>query len=131
MDARQPNWSPNGDLILYQKLAGGRWDIWIYNLSSQKESRLTQGKGDKTDASFSPNGNWIVYSSEENDLEFANLFIKPVNSPSSIRLTHFTGYDGAPSWSADGKVIFESFKGDPDNSKGTQIWLIDIDLPVT
>ena len=53
-DARQPNWSPKGDLILYQKFQNNRWDIWIYNLSSEKEFRLTQGSGDKTDASFSP-----------------------------------------------------------------------------
>lgn len=27
-DCRQPNWSPKGDKILYQKYEGGLWDIW-------------------------------------------------------------------------------------------------------
>src|SRR5258708_35020586 len=26
-DCRQPNWSPRGGFILYQKQVGGRWDI--------------------------------------------------------------------------------------------------------
>ena len=28
-DCRQPNWSPAGDKILYQKFVSGQWDIWI------------------------------------------------------------------------------------------------------
>ncbi len=125
-DCRQPNWSPAGGKILYQKFANGQWDIWTMNIDGTNHRKITSGAGDKTDASFSPDGKWIVYSADGPTLEFANLFIIPVGRGSAIRVTHYDGYDGAPSWSPDGaQIAFESFPGDPDNSAGTTLWVID------
>lgn len=126
-DCRQPNWSPAGDLILYQKLSEGQWDIWVMNSEGNNHRKVTKGIGDKTDASFSPDGEWIVYSSDEGGIEFSNLFIVPVSGGNSIRITTYDGYDGAPSWSPDGnKIAFESYKADPDGSTGTEIWMIEV-----
>jgi TolB protein len=126
-DNRQPNWSPTGDKILYQKLDEGQWDIWIMNSDGTNHRKVTSGSGDKTDASFSPDGQWIVYSSNEFGLGFANLYIAPVSGGIAIKLTHYEGYDGAPSWSPDGKkIVFESYPGDPDDSLGTTLWIIDV-----
>lgn len=120
-DCRQPNWSPVGGDILYQKYSGGQWNIWI------NHTRITSGSGDKTDASFSPDGQWIVYSSDEMGLEFANLFIIPTSGSTPIRVTFHDGYDGAPSWSPDGtRIAFESYPGDPDYSSGTTLWVVDV-----
>ncbi len=124
-DCRQPNWSPRGDLILYQKQASGRWDIWVMNPDGTGRRQVTSGDGDKTDASFSPNGELIVYSSNEQDPDFANLFVVPVAGGAPTRLTNARAYDGAPSWSPDGTLVaFESYAGDPDGSAGTGLWLI-------
>jgi len=126
-DCRQPNWSPASDKILYQKFSEGQWDIWVMNNDGANHQKITSGAGDKTDASFSPDGQWIVYSSNELGLEFANLFIAPISGGSAIRLTHYEGYDGAPSWSSDSKMIaFESHPDDPDSSPGTTLWAIDV-----
>jgi Tol biopolymer transport system component len=51
-DARQPNWSPDGSKILYQKLVDGQWDIWTMNIDGSNKTKVTTGSGDKTDASF-------------------------------------------------------------------------------
>ena len=96
-DCRQPNWSPASDRILYQRLGEGQWDIWTMSIDGTNHQRVTSGSGDKTDASFSPDGQWIVYSSNELGLEFANLFIIPVSGGDAIRTTYYEGYDGAPS----------------------------------
>lgn len=129
-DCRQPNWAPAGDLIVYQKFAGRQWNIWVMNTDGTNRRKITNGTGNKTDASFSPDGQWIVYSSEGDNIEFANLFIVPVSGGDSIRATYYDGYDGAPSWAPDGtKIIFESYPGDPDNSAGTTLWIIDAPKP--
>lgn len=126
-DCRQPNWSPTGDLIVYQKQAAGRWELWVMAPDGTGKRRITQGEEDETDASFSPDGRMIVYSSGVAGTDYANLFIAPVAGGPAVRLTRFRGYDGAPSWSPDGKrVIFESFPGDPDGSEGSTLFMIDV-----
>lgn len=125
-DCRQPNWSPAGDLIVYQKLAGGRWEVWVADPDGTTHRQVTGGPGDKTDASFSPDGYWIVFSSDARHLEFAELFIVPAAGGEQRQLTDTGGYAGAPSWSPDGKsILFEASPGDPE-VLGTTIWLIEI-----
>jgi TolB protein len=125
-DCRQPNWAPAGDRILYQRFDGDRWDIWVMNDDGTGVTTVTDGTGDKTDASFSPDGDWIVYSSDEGELDLANIFIIPTVGGDSERVTEWAGYDGAPSWSPDGsRIAFESYAGDPDDSPGTTLWVVD------
>ncbi len=126
-DCRQPNWSPAGDLIVYQKFADNQWDLWTMTPSGSNHRKITTGPGDKTDASFSPDGKWIVYSSDEGKLDYANLFIIPSGGGEPVRLTTHSGYDGAPSWSPDGRrIAFESAPGDPEEGNGTSLWQITV-----
>ena len=123
-DSRQPNWSPSGDKILYQKFENGQWDIWVMNTDGTSKVKVTSGSGDKTDASFSADGQFIIYSSDF-ELDLSNIYKISINGGNSIRLTNYDGYDGAPSISPNGsKLIFESFNGDPDNSSGTKLVLL-------
>lgn len=133
-DCRQPNWSPAGDSILYQKFENGHWDIWIMCSNGDNKTKITSGTADATDASFSPDGKYIVYSSNESGEKIANIYIIPVSGGISLRVTNYEGYDGAPSWSADGKkIIFESSPKEldrpslwaPYDPRGTSIWIID------
>lgn len=126
-DCRQPNGSPDGRHIVYQRLDNGQWDLWVMDTCGKNKRQITRGAGDKTDASFSPDSQWIAYSADGPTLKFANLYIIPVSDGDPVQVTHFDGYDGAPSWSPDGrKIVFESSPGDPDDSYGTLIWLIDV-----
>jgi TolB protein len=128
-DCRLPNWSPAGDLIVYQKYSSGQWDLWVMNTNGSNKRQLTSRPGDETDASFSPDGKWIIYS-EDYELVHANLYkIAADGSTKPIRLTfNNSGYDGAPSMSRDGKrIAFESCQGDPDGSSGTALWMCEYD----
>jgi len=126
-DCRQPDWSPHGDRIVYQRSAGGKWDLWIVNTDGSNAEQITSGTGDKTDASFSPDGDWIVYSTDAGGLDLATIFIMPVSGGTSVRVTDYSGYAGAPSWSPDGtQIAFEASPGEPDNSAGTTLRLADV-----
>ena len=127
-NCRQPNWSPRGDRILYQKETDGQWDIWIMNIDGSEKMMLRSGDGDKTDAVFSYDGAWIIYSSENDEVELANIYGIPILGGVPIRMTYSDGYDGAPSISPDGRQLaFESAIDSPEISSGTTIWVLDFE----
>lgn len=127
-DCRQPNWSPSGDLILYQRQVGGQWDIWAMRVDGSGKRKITSDEGNETDAVFSYDGAWIVYSSENDEVELANIYRSSVGGGRPIRVTVSDAYDGAPSISPDGRrVAFESSPIAPDESSGTTLWLIEVE----
>ncbi len=124
-DCRQPNWSPSGNLILFQKYEGGKWDIWTVDSEGINTNIITNFTGNKTDGVFSGDGLFVVFSYENSDLENANIYKVAISGGNPIRLTDFSGYDGAPSISRDGsRLVFESCNGDPEESSGTTIWML-------
>jgi len=126
-NAKQPSWSPSGDKIIYQRFNGTVWNIWTMNIDGTNKQNITGADaGDKTDATFSPNGVWIVYSSNNETLDYANIFIKNLTTGQLIQVTDYAnGYDGAPSWGTNNKIVFESTVGEPDTSPGSTLWTID------
>ena len=122
-NAKQPNYSPREDIIVYQKFIDDQWDIWLIDGDGTNDHKLTLG-GSSTDASFSADGDWIIYSKEVLETDYANLFRISINASINEKLTTFSGYDGAASYS-DPFVVFESYNGDPDGSDGTTLWLRD------
>ena len=124
---KQPNWSPAGDKILYQKQAeNDQWDIWIMDTAGTGKTQITFN-GESTDACFSLDGNWIFYSSGGEDIKVANIFKIPASGGTPTQITKSDDYDGAPSVSPDQtKVAFEGYPKDPDKKKGTKICVIGI-----
>jgi TolB protein len=126
-DCRQPNWSARGDTILYQKQVDGQWDIWLYDINSQQHRSVTAGlPGDKTDASFSPDGRFIIYSGKAPETDEMSdgdtVLVLPVNGGQPTPLTRHPGYHGAPSWSPDGtSVLMEASTQAPDGTAGTEL----------
>jgi TolB protein len=124
-DCRQPNWSPAGDAIVFQCLQDGQWDLWRIDPDGSDRRRITSGAGDKTDASFSPDGRWVVFSADSLDSDGADICLLRDGGGDPARVTDLSGYAGAPSWSPDGRsIVFEFSPADPDDSPGTTIWIV-------
>jgi len=125
-DCRQPNWSPSNNKILYQRKLNGQWNIWIMDIDGANKTQLTSSLGNCTDASFSADGQYVVFSSDYN-VKIANIYKISIDGKSPIKLTNYDGYDGATSISNDAKkLVFESTNGDPDESSGTKIVLLNL-----
>lgn len=125
-DCRQPNWSPNGNKILYQQQLNNQWNIWIMDTDGSNKMQVTSEIGNCTDASFTSDGQHIVYSSDY-QVEIANIYRIGIDGANAIKLTNYNGYDGATSISNDAtKLIFESTSGNPDESTGSEIVLLDL-----
>ncbi|MCK5831788.1 MAG: PD40 domain-containing protein [Methylococcales bacterium] len=125
IDARQPNWSPDGNRILYQEKVGDAWVIRIMDSDGNDPFTVSLNNEDATDAVFSYDGNWIIYSAAVTGDASANIFKKPsMSGGERTQITTYKGYDGAPSISPDsGKIVFESAES---SGQDTKIWLINV-----
>ncbi|NOZ93721.1 MAG: hypothetical protein GXP47_03135 [Acidobacteria bacterium] len=126
-DDRQPNWSPTGERILFQRHRPGEedWDIFTIRPDGSDLLRTTATPSSDTDASFSPDGRWIVYSSDYGGLPAPNIFVIPATGGTPVRVTR-TGAneDGAPSFSPDGRwIAFESHPGQDEDTPAS-LWRI-------
>lgn len=126
-DDRQPQWSPRGDRIVFQRqVKPGQWDVMTIDTAGNGLLNVTKASArGNTDPSWSPSGATIVYSAGGPGLANANLFVVPAMGGTPVRLTVNCGYDGAPGWSADGRsIVFESAPYDPDARGSTTLWRI-------
>jgi Tol biopolymer transport system component len=102
-------------------------DIWAYSEKTGAMKALTTAKGYDAEGSYSPDGQWIVFSSmrdaygrtlddkekkmlEENPSYFAEIYIMRADGSDQKRLTSVAGYDGGPFFTADGgRIVWRRF----------------------
>src|SRR6516164_3212056 len=98
-------WSPDSRFLAYSSDRGGRFDIWVQQVSGGEPVQVTKGPGDKWQPDWSPDGKYIAYRSEEGD---GGLFIIPVLGGAGMerKIASF-GYN--PRWSPDSsRLLFQS-----------------------
>lgn len=117
-------------------------DIYVYDEPTGTYDRLTTARGYDAEASYSPDGEWIAFSSmrdaynrelsaaEQKQLEldpsyFGEIYIMRADGSDQRRLTETPGYDGGPFFSPDGtKIVWRQF-----DEKGliADIWTMNLD----
>jgi Tol biopolymer transport system component len=135
-DTANPAWSCDGQRIAYTSNRSGNFEIYIYNVASRREQRITTTPNVAEGyVSWSPDGTELVYSARpdselvaeswvlprivgnatslshsETDLE---LFILNLASRKSYRITYNGAGDRVADWSCTtNKIVFESGVGD-------------------
>lgn len=89
------------------------YDIFMADLDGNIVKQLTHAKGYDAEATLSPDGNKMIYTSDkEGDLE---LYIMDLNTGDEKRVTHTLGYDGGAWFSPDGtKIIWRASRPQTD-----------------
>ncbi len=99
------DWSRDGAFLAYtddDPKTG--WDIWILPMSGEgKPFPFLQTPFDEGRATFSPDGRWIAYQSDESGA--TEVYIRPFPGPGGKFQISATG-GSRPHWRRDGKELF-------------------------
>ena len=96
-----PEWSPNGKLIVFESTrAGGDDEVVRMKASGRKQKLLTDNSADDEDADFSPAGDLIVFESDSDG--DSDIYTMTPAGASLFNVTSNTGIDDeAPDWGVD------------------------------
>src|SRR5215468_8110661 len=70
----EATWSPDGRFIAYSSNRGGKFDIWVQQVSGGDPVQVTHGQSQNWQPDWSPDGKYIAYRSEGNG---GGIFIIP------------------------------------------------------
>ncbi|MDB4927216.1 tolB protein precursor [Mucilaginibacter sp.] len=108
------SWSPDGNQIVFQGLAEGQSDLYLYNFNTKKITRLTNDKYSDNQPSFSRDGKKIVFTSDRTtydrslsqDITF-NLAEYDLATGQTRDIILFNGANNLnPQYSSDGTQIY-------------------------
>ena len=95
-DNSAPEWSPDGQKIVFDSNRDGKLEIYVMDADGSNVQRLTHN--DKTDSrpAWSPDGQRIVFnSSRDGNLE---IYVMDADGGNVERLTFNNHPDGHPDW---------------------------------
>ncbi len=107
-----------------ERVAGGKYlwpiydsyDIFVSDLKGKIRKQLTHEPGYDAEATVSPKGDKIVFTSTRNgDLD---LYVMDINGKNVKQITHEIGYDGGAFFSPDGKkLVFRASRFKTEEAK--------------
>jgi TolB protein len=110
--------SPDGQTIAFVSTRGhGKANLWVLDVKTRQARVLTPGTGNDFRPSWSPNGEWIAFTSDRNTepgrvpgqwehLQSTRLYVVRRDGSGLKTLTRGRGVVGTPRWSTDGTQVF-------------------------
>ncbi|MGW1346763.1 amidohydrolase family protein [Kribbella sp. NPDC002412] len=95
-----PDFSPDGTQLLYASDRDGTADLWLHDLKTGADSKLSSLPGAQTAPRFSPDGKQVAYQDQDGIAWTLDLASGQVR-----QLTPTLFQPGRVSWSRDGKTI--------------------------
>jgi Tol biopolymer transport system component len=104
-----PLWSPRGDLIMFARLAEGAYDVYTIRPDGSGLKRLTNGRGNDAHMAWSPDGEYIAFSSSRTGFKdeaaytdapqpYGEISVMRYDGTGVEQLTDNQWEDGAPGW---------------------------------
>ena len=99
------DWSHDGRFLALQSIGGGTttWDIWVYSFEDKAPRPFLQGPYAETSATFSPDGRWLAYASDESGR--SEVYVQPFPGPGAKSQVSTAG-GVQPRWRGDGRELF-------------------------
>ena len=92
-----PDWSPRGDLVVFTaRDERNAFDIFTIHVETGKIARVTQGQGNNEEASFSPNGRLLLFTSNRTGAR--ELWISTLDGEQQRKLPMEKGDFTTPDW---------------------------------
>ena len=96
-------WSPDGRFVAYSSDRGGKFDIWVQQISGGDPIQITKGPGQNWQPDWSPNGKYIAYRSEEGE---GGIYITPALGGAGLQ-RKIASFGYHPHWSPDSaRILF-------------------------
>ena len=103
-DVRAPALSPDEKLVAFARESGGRYDLWVRDLSRGTETRFTSDASGNLNPFWSPRGDRIVFASNRTGVY--NLYQRATGGSGQDELLLPNPLTNAPTqWSRDGRFI--------------------------
>jgi dipeptidyl aminopeptidase/acylaminoacyl peptidase len=97
--AAPSDWSRDSDVILFQELR----QLHLLHVTDRTSRRWLQTPFSDTEGRFSPDGQWLAYTSDQ--IGGAEVWVRPFPGPGKpVQVSSRGGHDAV--WSVDGKEIF-------------------------
>jgi Tol biopolymer transport system component len=113
----QATFSPDGSHIVFVSTrAAGYANLWRLDIATRKASPLTSGKGGDFRPAWSPDGEWIAFSSDRDSdlpdakgrweiLHIVDIYVIHPDGTGLRRVSEHGNFCGSPSWNADSKSL--------------------------
>lgn len=110
VDFWQPVLSPNGSLLAYVGKGARSYDLLLLDLAAGQERTLLDLERDIVYPTWSPDGTRIAFMYVQ-DKDNWDVFTVEVATGAVFRVTSDAAVDANPTWTPDGKILFNSNRG--------------------
>jgi Tol biopolymer transport system component len=100
-----PNWSPDGTKIAFDKRVNGDWEIFVMNADGTEQVQLTGNAGNDWSPVWSPSGDKILFMGEGGDWVWDIWVMNPDGSGQTNLTNTADASEKYPTWSPDGTQI--------------------------
>jgi serine/threonine-protein kinase len=99
------SWSPDGQHLLFSATKGNDFSLWTFALADRKTEPFAGVRsGRLLNATFSPDGRWVAYGSDESGTDA--VYVQPFPATGAKYQISRGDVGHHPVWSRDGKQLF-------------------------